>query len=119
MQSNLRSLFAGKREAVEVQPKRGPGRPPKVRKKEDEAPDEVLENLRSIPHAYHAYDEQLRISRKRKAADAAVRDLEEVAGKSLADLRMPCSQERSSAREGPQVKLQLCVWFGLKRTPCL
>ena len=108
MQSNLRLLFAGKREAVEVQPKRGPGRPPKVRKKEDEAPDEVLEKLHSMPHAY---DEQLRIGRKRKAADAAVRDLEEAAGKSLADLRMPCSFERSSAREGPQVKLQLCAWF--------
>ena len=71
MQSNLRLLFAGKREAVEVQPKRGPGRPPKVRKKEDEAPDEVLEKMQSMPHAY---DEQLRISRKRKAADAPVRD---------------------------------------------
>ena len=108
MQSNLRLLFAGKREAVEVQPKRGPGRPPKVRKKEDEAPDDVLENMQSIPHAY---DEQLRISRKRKAADAPVGDLEQVAGKSLALLRMPCSQERSGAREGPQVKLQLCAWF--------
>jgi transposase len=36
MQSHLRSLFAGKREAVELPAKRGPGRPPKVRKKEEE-----------------------------------------------------------------------------------
>ena len=37
MQTNLKSLFAGKREAAEVPPKRGPGRPPKVRERENAA----------------------------------------------------------------------------------
>ena len=35
MQCNLKAMFAGKREAVELPPKRGPGRPPKVRNKEE------------------------------------------------------------------------------------
>ena len=68
MQANLRSLFAGKREAVELPPKRGPGRPPKrKREEEDEQPDEVLEALQSIPDQPEAYDERLRVRhRKRK-----------------------------------------------------
>ena len=39
MQTNLKSLFAGKREIVEVAPKRGLGRPPKPRAQADEEPD--------------------------------------------------------------------------------
>ena len=58
-------MFAGKREAVELPPKRGPGRPSKVRKKEEEE-DEVLEALQSRPDGHEAYDEQLRSRRKRK-----------------------------------------------------
>ena len=59
MQSNLRSLFAGKLEAAELPPKRGPGRPPKVRKREEEVeqPDELVEALRSVPDQPDAYDE--------------------------------------------------------------
>ena len=46
MQSNLRSLFAGKREVVEEPTKRGPGRPPKVRKREgSEVEDAVVEAI--------------------------------------------------------------------------
>ena len=37
--------------------------------------------------------------------------LAEAAGKTVAQLMMPGSQERDSAREGPQVKLRLCKWF--------
>ena len=55
MQSNLRSLFAGKREAVEVQPKRGPGRPPKVRKQEEV--DAALERVQSQPPRHEGYEE--------------------------------------------------------------
>jgi hypothetical protein len=64
MQSNLRSLFAGKREAVELPAKRGPGRPPKVRKKEEETeqPDELVEALQSLPDHHQASDERLRLS---------------------------------------------------------
>ena len=45
MQSNLRSLFAGKREVVEEPVRRGPGRPPKVckREAESEVKDAVVE----------------------------------------------------------------------------
>ena len=109
MQVNLRSLFAGKCEVARLQPKRGPGRPPKLRKKE--APDEVLETLQSMPDAHEAYDEQLRSHRKRKAESQAVMALEEAVEKSQAQLRMPGASERDSAHEGPQVKLRLCRWF--------
>ena len=69
---NLRSLFAGKREAAEVPPKRGPGRPPKVRKREeeDEQPDALVEALRSMPDHQEAYDERLRLRHRKRKADA-------------------------------------------------
>ena len=71
MQANLRSLFAGKREAVEVPAKRGPGRPPKVRKREeeDEQREEVLEALQSMPDDHKAYDERLRLKHRKRKAD--------------------------------------------------
>ena len=116
MQSNLRSLFAGKLEAVELPPKRGPGRPPKVRKREDDA---VLEALQSMPDQPEAYDEHLRVShRKRKAegpqrmqdeaSGSSLTALEEAVGKPLGEMRMPASGERNAMHEGPQVRLQLC-----------
>ena len=120
MQANLKSLFAGKREAAEVPPKRGPGRPAKVRKEEeDEARDVVAEALYQMPDQHEAYDEQLRLGRrKRKFAvtegeqvgenTAALR---EASGKRLSDLRMPGCTERDSTHEGPQVKLRLCKWL--------
>ena len=120
MQANLRSLFAGKREAVEVPAKRGPGRPPKVRKREeeDEQPDEVLEALQSMPDDHQAYDERLRLRhRKRKAGSmeggprSCSQALVEASEKPLSALRMPGGEERSSRHEGPQVKLRLCQWF--------
>ena len=46
MQSNLKALFSGKREAVELPTKRGPGRPKKVREDEEQAPDIVLEAVK-------------------------------------------------------------------------
>ena len=120
MQTNLKSLFAGKREAVEVPPKKGPGRPPKVRKEVAEEPDVVLEAVQNMPDQPEAYDEQLRLRhRKRKfdsLIDAEVEGphalaLSEEAGKSVAQLRMPGIQARDSSHEGPQVKLRLCKWF--------
>ena len=112
MQANLRSLFAGKREAVEVTPKKSPGRPRKLRKQEDEdAPDEALEKVESSLGHVDAYDELTRSGRKRKAEGGAVTALEEACEKSLAQLRMPGASERDSAHEGPQVKLRLCAWF--------
>ena len=71
MQTNLRALFAGRREAVEVPPKRGPGRPPKVRKREEasEESDAVVEALRAVPEHPVGFDEHLRVRhRKRKAS---------------------------------------------------
>ena len=118
MQTNLKSLFAGKREAVEVPPKKGPGRPPKVRKEVAEVPDVVLEAVQNMPDQPEAYDEQLRLShRKRKfesiddeVEGSNVIALSEAAGKSVAELRMPGTQARDSSHEGPQVKLRLCKW---------
>ena len=65
MQANLRSLLAGKREAVELPPKRGPGRPPKRKRDEEkELPDEVLQALRSIQEHHEAYDEHIVLSQR-------------------------------------------------------
>ena len=80
MQVNLKAMFAGKREAVELPPwRRGPGRPPKVRNKEEEAemPDVLLEALQSLPgdpKAYYeripkAHYERLRVRRLKRKAD--------------------------------------------------
>ena len=70
MQTNLRSLFGGKREAVEVAPPKRLGRPPKVRKKEEvEEPDAVFEALQSMPDQSEAYDEQLRMRRRKRTLD--------------------------------------------------
>ena len=121
MQTNLRALFAGRREAVEVPPKRGPGRPPKVRKREEasEESDAVVQALRAAPDQHEAFDEHLRVRhRKRKvegpqrmqdeASGSSLTALEEAVGKSLGEMRMPASGERNAMHEGPQVRLQLC-----------
>ena len=121
MQSKLRALFAGKREAAEAPAKRGPGRPPKVRERPaDERPDAVLEALQSsMPDQLEAYDERLRLRhRKRKfesLLDEEVRShtdaLLKAEGAPLSELRMPGSRARDSTREGPQVRLRLCKWI--------
>ena len=49
MQVNLMSLFAGKCAAVELPPKRGPGRLKKVRTREEEE-DAVVAALQSRPY---------------------------------------------------------------------
>ena len=124
MQANLRSLFAGKREAAEVPAKRGPGRPPKVSKMEEaEKPDEVLEALRSMPDNPEDYDERLRVRHRKRKADtmeageapgSSSQALVEAFEKPLSALKMPGCEERSSKHEGPQVKLMLCKWFAKK-----
>ena len=119
MQANLKSLFAGKREVVELPPKRGPGRPPKVREEAAEEPDVPLAALQHMPGDPEAYDEHLRVRhRKRKfdsTEDEASRShlaaLSEASGKPLSELRMPGVCIRDSTREGPQVRLRLCAWF--------
>ena len=122
MQVNLRSLFAGKCVAAEAPPKRGPGRPEKVRTREedDEQPDPVVAALQSMPDQPEAYDERLRVRhRKRKAESmeggevpgSRALSLFQASGKPLSELRMPGGIERSSKHEGPQVKLRLCKWF--------
>ena len=59
MQVILKAMFAGKHEAVELPPKRGPGGRPKVMNKEEKAetPDPVLEALLSLPDDPEAYYE--------------------------------------------------------------
>ena len=120
MQCNLKAMFAGQREAVELPPKPRLGRPPKVRNKEEETvtPDALLEALLSLPGQPEAYDEHLRVRQYKRKADCMVDEsigkctaaLVDVSGKSIGDLRMPGSIARDSSHEGPQVKLKLCKW---------
>ena len=79
MQCNLKAMFAGKREAVELPPKPRMGRPPKVRNKEEEAetPDPVLEALQSRPDQPEAYYDLL--PRRRPCRIPKVRIKEEEA----------------------------------------
>jgi len=50
-----------------VPPKRGPGRPPKVRKEEeDEVRDVVAEALQGMEGQHEAYDEQLLLRRRKR-----------------------------------------------------
>ena len=80
----MRSLFAGRHEAAEVPPKRGPGRPPKVRKENvEEERDVVAEALQDNPGHREAYDERLRVRhRKRKwISQGAAAALVEAAGR--------------------------------------
>ena len=62
----MKALFAGRREAVEVPPKRGPGRPPKQKNEEEEKPDVLVEALREIPDQAEAYDERLHQWRRKR-----------------------------------------------------
>ena len=116
MQSNLKALFAGKREAVELPPPRGPGRPKKPR--QDEAQDEALDvALAAVRHRALQNEScdpaLLQLSPMRspgKVRNASVL-LAEAAGKtSIAEMRMPGAMPKRR-NEGPQVKLLLCGWI--------
>ena len=122
MQVNLRSLFAGKCEAVELPPKRGPGRLKKVRTREEEE-DAVVAALQSRPYQPEALDEHLRVRHRKRKADCMERGevlgscalaLVEASEKKMSELKMPGNIERSNKHEGPQVKLRLCKWFEKK-----
>ena len=104
MQANLRSMFAGKREVVaELEKKRGPGRPPKLRKMTEEEKDEVLAVLESkgiqfadIPSSRKVEGSQrFHNDINARAAEASQGSL----GKSSGKLRMPESGERDASRE--------------------
>ena len=118
-QSNLRSLFVGRREAVEPPKPRVPGRPKKVRTDEGPeapAPDAILE---AVAHRMHQHEEvEARIapfdgrktamrSRMSTASDSLV---EALGVPSVGDLRMPGARVLRR-NEGPQVRLQLCEWW--------
>ena len=75
----LQSLPGDRKACYELPPRRGPGRPPKVRNKKEEAemPDVLLEALQSMPgdpKAYYesipeAHYERLRLRRLKRKAD--------------------------------------------------
>ena len=114
MQSNLRSFLARKREVVEEPPKRGPGRPPKVRQRK-EVQDAVVEAMQCMPDQPEAYDEHLRVRHRKRKYDeetgSHVEALSKAVGKDAAGMRMPGgTRGRDSTHEGPQVKLRLCNW---------
>jgi hypothetical protein len=66
MQTNLKSLFAGKREVIEVAPKRGPGRPRKNREQADEEPDVVLVAVENQANQLEAYEVDLAVTPQQK-----------------------------------------------------
>ena len=108
----MKALFAGKREAVELPPPRGPGRPKKPR--EDEGPDVVLQAVRHRALQDEACDvDVLQMNPKRtptKVRNASAQLVEAAGATSVGELRMPgASKQRRN--EGPQVKLQLCKWI--------
>ena len=114
MQTNMKSLFAGKREIVEVAPKRGLGRPPKPREQADEEPDVVLVAVGNQAQQPEAYDADLALASqkcRRWRSAACQQAMCEVVGKSMAELRMPGSSQRSNKHEGPHRKLALCTWM--------
>ena len=122
---NLRSLFAGTKEAAELPPKRGPGRLKNVRTREEEVerPDAVLAALESMPDHHEAFDERLRVRYRKRKADcmgggevpgSCAQALVEASEKQLSQLQMPGNILRSNIHEGPQVKLRLCNWFEKK-----
>ena len=99
MHTNLKSLFVGKREIVEVAPKRGLGRPRKSREQADEEPDVVLVAVEIQANQLEAYEVDLALApqkcrRWRRAA--SLQAICEAAGKSLAELRMPGSSQRKN-----------------------
>ena len=126
MQRDLRALFDGKVVAAVLPAKRGPGRPPKVKREreereEDDERDEALEALESMVDDHQGFDEHMRPRKPQKRKAFAVRTgerpgscsecLAEVCQQPFAALRMPGAVERTCAHEGPQVKLRMCEWF--------
>ena len=94
MQSNLKALFAGRREAVRLSPKRGPGRPKKKREapqEKDEGPDEVLQALHDNPHQYDDFNAALpmRGKKRKHGAISHVDSLSEALGTEASEMRMP------------------------------
>ena len=121
MQTNLKSLFAGKREIVEVAPKRGPGRPPKPKEQADEEPDVVLVAVEKQANQLEAYDTDLTVAPqkcKQWRRDGSHEALCEALGKSMAELRMPGTSQRNNKQEGPQKKLALCIWMQRTHEDC-
>ena len=95
MQSDLRALFAGKREAVLLPPRRGPGRPKKPR--EAEVPDVVFQAV-SQRAAHEGFDvELLRMTPRRMPSgvmSATKLLIEAIGTTSAGDLRIPGSQKK-------------------------
>ena len=117
MQANLKALFAGRREAVELPPKARPGRPPKRKREELEERDEALvalqelEDVRSVALDHQEYDVRQPLPKRGRLRDSEHKwerpgshcaALAELTGQPLAELRMPGIVRRSSQHEGPK-----------------
>ena len=96
-------MFAGKREAVELPAKRGPGRPPKQREEEVEEPDAVLEAVRNMPDQPEAYDEHLGVRHRKRLreeeVEAPLKALLEASGETVGGLRMPGAELRDNTAD--------------------
>jgi len=87
-----------------------------MKEKADEEPDVVLVAVGNQASQPEAYDADLILApqkrrRWRNAASEQTVALCEAVGKSMAELRMPGSSQRSNQHEGPQRKLALCIWM--------
>ena len=90
MQSNLQAFFAGKREVVELPPKRGPGRPRKVKEEAPEQQDVAFEAVRAQPVDWKAVEDDLPSKRHKSAVSGpASSAVVEALGKPFSQLRMP------------------------------
>ena len=119
MQSSLRAFFAGRREAVELPPKRGPGRPKKEKAEAKEAPDVevgdvVLEEVKALSEQPSGFEADLLMRRTRRGRPVVsfAQTLAEATGKaSAAEVRCP-QLRKKIYKVGPQKNLALCEWLG-------
>ena len=107
MQSTLTGLFAGKREVVQLLPKRGPGRPPKIRPPEAEDPIAQSLQVQCQPNEYSL---ESTLMGRRAVWGRATQAMSDALGKPFAELRIPGAIVRRR-HEGPQIKLSLCLWM--------
>ena len=109
----LSSLFSGGREVVPVPPKRGPGRPKKVKEHEAGIEDPALEALQSMAeqpeHTIEGALPEAR-ARERNRYGPNMISLGNAVEVPPAELRIPGGKHRRT-NEGPQLKLKLCEWL--------
>ena len=106
---NLKAMFAGRREVIEVAPKRGPGRPPKMREAAAEEQDAAFEAVQQQAQQAEAFEAEILAPPIKKRSGEAMA-LAVALGRPVSHLRMP-GAEAIRKHEGPQVRLALIEWM--------